>query len=867
MKASLPWFALANLGICLCQAAAAGQPPRLYQQPLYESPVRAGPDDLLALAGTGLDRADVVVYRASSAVARDAPPSPVPRESTRDIGLAEIVSGEGAPFELTIRMPATILPDEPYRLWVRNSDGVWSNGVEINDPRPLWASPSVLYASASQASLPRYLKVVGRNLEPRLGRPIRMRLQGPRSYALDEPLEMTANPGVDRYAAVRRLPRTLVPGEYRVAVSIEAKEWVEVPGPPLRVEADPPARAEFVVTDPRFGGCRPDDGKDATACITAAIEAAARAGGSVMLTKGAWVSGPGILALPEGVSLRGAGSTDTRLVRRDGAGTDTTRPLITLLGHNEISGIRFLTEHTFTVHDSPRPILQLGRRYLDEDLAAPKPEAVHEVWIHDNVFDKSFGAIVDGGAPIDRLLITFNVFGDYHAALELGGDRRNVRSRFGISNSIISHNRFVAGSHVDAMQNQGVVVSELGASNRLDYSDNDADGASREFLNSPADPPGWRAAFFFHMNDNHEMLLISNNTATCTGDKAGDGEAIALDNNANTFGLPAAAPVLDASAHGVRIDRPLVTRQNDRAVDLESYYVGHWVRVVQGPGIGQIRRIVSYRLDPSSGATIFTVDPAWDVVPEGGQSLITIAREFWQVYIVGNSIDQRRPPCTKANVTRPKGGAISIWGESSDVAVEGNRQFDTDGILFQQQYGAEEAGCTDCRAGATIPSFLEIRGNRIEGEYDWNSACSISGIMGSYAAAPNRYASPPPLSFAVSIAHNDITHADGLGGGAITIQPTWYRGPEGYLKPLVRGITIDHNRLTALSGGAAHPACGYPGSVRAGIRLSGGSNVAGTVLYGNSCKDVAVPIVDHAVLTQSVCDRFTAASCECAHGR
>lgn len=860
---SLLWFALANLGFCLCQASTLRQPPRLYEQPFHESPVRAGPDDLLVLAGDGLSASDIVVYQASSAAGTGTPPNQVPAEPTQDVGHADVVSSQGAPFELTIRMPLTILPDRPYSLWVRDPDGRWSNAAQINDPRPLWSSPSILYSSTSQASLPRYLKVVGRNLEPRLGQPIQVRLRGPRSYALDAPLKIGADASVERYAAIRRLPRSLVPGEYRVAVSIDSKEWVEMPGPPLRVEADPPALPEFVISDARFGGCRPDDGRDDTACIASAAEAAARAGGSVMLTKGTWDLRPGMLILAEGVRLRGAGSGDTQVVRHDGAGTDTTRPLLTLLGRNEISGVRFVTEHTYTVHDSPRPILQLGRRYLEEESATTAPAAVGEIRIHDNVFDKSFGAIVAGGAPIDRLLITFNLFGDYHAALELGGDRRNVRSRFGISDSVISHNRFVAGSHVDSKQNQGVLVSEIGASQRVDFSDNDADGASREFLNSPSDPPGWRAAFFFHMNDSHEMLLISNNRATCTGDKAGDGEAIALDNNANTFGLAAAAPVIDASGRQVRIDRPLVPVQDGRAVDLVSYYVGHWMRVVEGPGIGQIRRIVSYRRDAADGATTFAVDPAWDVVPQPRRSLITIAREFWQVYIVGNTIDQRKPPCTKANVGRPKGGAISIWGESADIAVEGNRQFDTDGILFQQQYAAEESDCADCRATTTIPSFLEIRGNQIAGEYDWDSACSISGIMASYAAAPNLHASPPPLSFAVSIAHNDIAHADGLGGGAISIQPTWYRGPEGYLKPLVQGIVIDHNRLASIAGRSTHPACGYPSSPRTGIRLAGGSNVAGTVLYGNSCRDVATQLMDRAVLTELVCDRFGPTSCEC----
>ncbi len=833
---------------------------------MYESPVRAGPDDLVVLAGDGLSAQDVVVYQAFAAgEPAPEPPAAVPAHSTADLGVADIVSAQSA-LMLTIRLPGAILADRSYLIRVRTPDGQWSNAAAINDPRPLWLSPSILYASASRASLPRYLKVIGRNLQPRAGVPLMIRLRGARSYVLQQPLGSEGNVSVERYAALRRLPPTLAPGEYRVAVSADSKDWIEVPGPALRVQADPETPQEFLPSDRQFGGCRPDDTLDDTACIAAAIQAAAAARGSVVLGRGIWDVSAGMLVLPEGVTLRGEGPRNTRLIRHDLPGTDTDRPLVTLLGRNEVRGIWFATDHIFGRHDRSRPILQLGYRFMDAISTAPAAP-VRDVSIYDNVFDKSFGAIVDGGAPIERLMVTFNRFGDYHVALELGGDRRNVKSRFGIADSIISHNTFIAGSHVDPGQNQGVLVSEIGASNRLDLSDNIADGSSREFLNAREDAPGWRAAFFFHMNDSHEMLLISNNAATCTGDKAGDGEAVALDNNANTFGLSAAAPVVKASLNEVRINRPLVAVQNGRAVDPAAYYVGHWIRVVQGRGIGQVRRIVSYRLDPSSGGGAFSVDPPWDVPPAAGESLVTIAREFWQVYVVGNTVDQRKPLCTKANITRPKGGAISIWGESSDVAVEGNRQFDTDGIIFQQQYGAEEPGCGECRSETTIPSFLEIRGNLIDGEYDWDSACSISGIMGSYAAAPNRRLVPPLLSVGVSISHNDIVHADGLGGGAITIQPTWYRGPSGYAKPLVEGILIDHNRVAAVSGTWARAACGYPSSRRVGIRLAGGTNVAATVLYKNSCDDVALPFMDEAVRTILVCDRSPANSCGCLRGR
>jgi hypothetical protein len=438
-----------------------------------------------------------------------------------------------------------------------------------------------------------------------------------------------------------------------------------------------------------------------------------------------------------------------------------------------------------------------------------------------------------------------------------------VRSRFRIMDSIISHNTFAPGSSIDRQQGQGAIASEIGASTRLDFSENSADGADRTFLNSPRDPPGWRAGFFFHMNGNHEMLLISGNSASCTGDKAGDGEAIALDNNGNTFGLPAASPVLAATQNTVRIKGPLRSTQNERPVDVGSYYVGHWLHIAEGPGIGQARRIVAYQIDAADSAITFVVNPAWDVAPEAGLSYATVAREFWQVYIVGNVVDQRKPLCTKGNVTRPKGGAISIWAQTSDSVVEGNRQFDSDGILFQQAYGADEKDCKECIANTDLQSFLEIRSNLIDGEYDWDSACSLSGIMGSYAAAPTTHSTPPPLSIGVSISHNSITHADGLMGGAITVQPTWYRGPAHYTQPLIENLLIHHNRISNISGPGTHSACGYAAAARIGIRLDGEQSVAASVLYMNSCVDVTTSLVDHGTRTRKMCDNASADSCEC----
>ena len=857
----LPSLALVVAGAWSFSVEAATSAPVLYHLPAYESPVRADPDDLLVLAGAGLSAGDTIVYRAFASGNAAGHPADPPENSTAESGLADVVNAQNVPLQLTIRLPKTITPGRHYQIWVRSPANQWSNAVAINDARPLWISPTVVYATQTRGSLPRYIKVVGRNLEPRSSAPVAVRLSGPSRYVLNETLNASPDTSVQRYSAALRLPKEMPTGRYRVALSVDGISWTDVPSDPLLVIADPVKPREFSISQGAFGGCRPNDARDDTACISAAVKAAAAAGGgSVVLGAGSWNVVAGNIALPPGVQLQGAGSDVTRLVRHDGR--DATLAAITLLGNNEVSGITFASDRLYRVQDPGHPMLQLGARYSTDLDPAAKAVVVRDVLIHNNVFDKSYVAIADGGAPIERLVVTGNRFGDFHSALELGGNRRNVRSRFRIMDSIISHNTFAPGSSIDGPHGQGAVASEIGASTRLDFSENSADGADRAFLNSPQDPPGWRAAFFFHMNDSHEMLLISGNSASCTGDKAGDGEAIALDNNANTFGLPAASPVVAATQNSVRIKGALKSTQNERPIDISNYYLGHWLHVADGPGIGQTRRIVAYRIDTADSAITFVVSPAWDVAPEAGLSYATVGREFWQVYIVGNVIDQRQPLCTKGNVTRPKGGAISIWAQTSDSSVEGNRQFDTDGILFQQAYGADD-DCKECVANTDLQSFLEIRSNLIDGEYDWDSACSFSGIMGSYAAAPTTHSTPPPLSIGVSISHNSISHADGLRGGAITVQPTWYTGPAHYARPLVENLLIHHNRISNVSGTGTRSACGYAAAARIGIRLDGEQSVAANVLYMNSCVDVTTPLADRAARTRKVCDNAPPDSCEC----
>lgn len=833
------------VAICaLACAPAWAEPPVIYSQPGYQSPVHAASDDLLLLPGYGFSKGDVVFYRH------------VPDGS--DIPV-QVVSYENVPVALTVLLPPEMEAGSTYEIRVRNAKNEWSNAVRINDARPLWLSPAAVYSTAAVASLPRQFKIVGRNLDS-----VTVRLTGPERLEIRAQPDDGEEPTLRGYVAKVPLPRRLARGAYRVEVSRDGTSWAALETQQLMVLPDPVASRELPLDQPELGGCHPNDGRDDTACLIAALDAAAPGGGTVLLAAGAWdfigasagmTNGDGIV-MPRGVSLRGAGNRLTRVVRHDTWRSGSTNAFLTLLGDNEVRDIAFSDGHAFRQNEAPRPILKLG------DGKAP----VENVVITGNVFGRTNGPISDSGVPMRRLFITYNELGAFHEALQLGGNRFNVHMPFRIDDSVIAYNTFKPGSSLDVAARQGAIASELGASNRLDFSHNTADGVATEYLDSPRDARGWRAAFFFHMNGNHEMTLVSENRITCSGDKAGDGEAIAYDNNANTFALPEARVILDATKSTVSIRGPLKSLQNGREVPLASYYVGHWVQVVSGAGLGQSRRIVGYRIESGDKVT-FTVVPAWDVVPRAGESRIGVGREYWQVYTLANVVDHRQPLCQKTNRTRPKGGVIGLWAQTADSVVAGNRQYDTDGILMQNAYVADDPACKECVAQNTFQSSVEIRDNLIDGEYQWDSACSISGIMSSYAASPTPSSPPPVLGFGVSIAHNTIRQADGFKGGAIDFASTWYVGPPPHKWRLIDNALIHHNVIRDVSGALPRPACQYEQWVRAGVRLDAPHALSRTVLYANSCQNVAKGVEDYGTDTVRVCPSSASSSCECRERR
>lgn len=855
-----------------CHVNSPAAEPILYALPDYQSPVRGDPDDLLLIPGYGFTRDDIVVYQALADTTRvPAPPASIPNVSSATAGVAPVVSFASVPYSLTVKLPAALQSDQSYVLWVRSTDG-WSQGVKINDARPLWLTPAFVHESHAMDALTRYLKVVGRNLQPAPDATTRIRLVGPQTITLD------ANPStgaIARYVAKIDLPKRLQRGSYQVQLSRDGVSWVDLKHQTLTVGADPAAVLQFRVED---FGCRPDDDKDDIRCIGAAVrKAAAAGGGEVVFDAGTWdmidsaadeVTADGIV-LPPGVSLTGSSASRSILLRHAAWGDKNAKhPKIApssfvLLGRNTIRHLTFKDQRIYRPGDiaAARGILQLGKAFYRA--TAAEPATISDVVITKNVFDRPMTAIDNGGLPIQRLIVTQNEFGAYKAALNLGGNRYNVKQPFHMDDSIIANNVFKPGSYVDAGIQQGSIASQLGAARRLDFSNNVADGAATQYLQDPEDDVrGWRAAFFWHMNNNHEMVLVAQNTATCTGDKAGDGEAIAYDNNANTFAFSRAQPVAASTDDTVTAPGPLRNVQEGQPVDSQSYYQDHWIRVVDGPGKGQVRRIGSYTGIPGAPDATYNVSPRWDVVPTKS-SRLSIGREYWQVYTVDNLIDQRRPLCRKSNLNGPEGGKITLYAQVADSVVEGNRQYDTDGITVQHSYNAEDPACGTCKSGASFQSFVEIRGNTIEGEYDWMSDCSQSGILVSHSAAPTPSSPSPVVGYGLAISHNSITHADGLRGGAISMPITWLKGPPPYDWRLMESTLVHHNVIRDLSGNVPLPRCDHKQTRRIGIHLYQDSLVWNTVLYANTCSDVSLPLVDHGKGTVRVCSSSAPDSCEC----
>jgi len=865
---------------------ALATPPTLFSQPAYESPVRGDPGDLLLLAGSGLDANDTVVYVVITDPTQSlTPPAAIPSASDGSIGTAPVISVADVPNSITVKLPTVLRTDVPYALWVQNSQGEWSNAVSINDARPLWISPDSIYATAAMASLPRELKVIGRNLQPAPDAVTQVRLHGPADFVLQAVNDNDPATTIERYVAKVDLPDSLPTGSYSVEVSRDGLTWAALDATPLTVLADPVPLPKFKVRD---FGCVPGDGIDDTQCVASAITAAkSNGGGIVWFGVGVWdlnytgalknagpVTADGIL-VPVGVNISGAGAQST-IVRR-GTGWSAATPTFTLQGNNVVQGIKFQDANVYTAASNAGPMLQLGVRWNAAHLYSQSdPTTLSSVTITNNTFDKPFVAIYSGGMPVDHLLVTYNDFGAYANAVLMTGDGNNVNQPFRIDDSVFLYNTFEPGSYFNPSTAQGVIATQLGAGHHVDFSNNVADGTSTNYLYDPVnDAKGWRAAHFWSDRGNQSEILVSQNVANCTGDKAGDGEAITTDGSTFTDGLAAIQQVAGASANTVVIPGPLLLQQTGKTLP-GGYFAGYWVQITSGTGKGEVRQIVSYPLD-AAGQPVqpvaFNVAPAWDVIPDSSSS-VAVSREYWQFYIVDNQVDQRQPACTKGNQNRPSGGTIGFYGQTSDSVMEGNVQHETSGLSLGAKYSVTDSSLGTVPA-ISLYTFIDVRNNIVDGEYDWPSACSWGGIQVTNGASPTTGFTPPVEDYAVTIAHNTINQADGLHGGAIALTRGWFAGPSPGTWDLQDNTLIFGNTVSNVSGRASalvtgplayttspYKNCPNDGVARMGIH-PGDPTIWHTVVSDNVCTNVMTGLTDTGTGTQLACPSSGTNSCEC----
>ena len=226
----------------------------------------------------------------------------------------------------------------------------------------------------------------------------------------------------------------------------------------------------FPVDDPAYGGCRGDDRLGDQSCVRRAIAAAQRAGGgTIVFGPETWrlsVDGAdslnGIVVSPH-VNSRGAGRGRTTIILVAKPASTPGALVLTLLGENRIERITFHDDRVHKPQEVPTAFIRMGLSRGENDIA---PDVSDIVISHDRIEHQDI-AISDGGAPIRRLLITYDEFGAYSSALELAGSRFRVTQRFDARDSVIAFNVFKPGSYLNVPMRQGTMASEIGARSGL----------------------------------------------------------------------------------------------------------------------------------------------------------------------------------------------------------------------------------------------------------------------------------------------------------------------------------------------------------------------------------------------------------------
>lgn len=282
--------------------------PVLFSTRDHQSLVHGARDEAVVIGGDNLD-----IARTTLVYAPIADTTSIPAHPAYPAPGGPIITPVAADAHtLQLVLPAAITAGVSYVMWPVNSDLVtkarsWGPPILLNDARPMWISPSWVYATHVRPGLGlgRRLKVVGRNLEPAPGFTTQICYvpsgAAAPTVASPCPAAMMANALTSSTDPARSfvtefaVPPLLANTTYWLYVRRDGTSWVEVPRQQLasgaatllEVRRDPvigsPVRISSMASSAQFDTCgdpanekvcQPNDGKDDSCCILNAIHQA-----------------------------------------------------------------------------------------------------------------------------------------------------------------------------------------------------------------------------------------------------------------------------------------------------------------------------------------------------------------------------------------------------------------------------------------------------------------------------------------------------------------------------------------------------------------------------------------------------------------
>ncbi|MHB9132806.1 MAG: glycosyl hydrolase family 28-related protein [Armatimonadota bacterium] len=741
----------------------------IFRTALYQGRARVDPGDLVQLCGARLTGDLQVVYQRVTDLAHPPalPPTAALTETTEEHGKFTLASTKGLPYSLVALAPACLKGGQAYALWVGKPDFVWSPPALVNDARPAWISPD--FARPGEE-----VTVVGRNLDPMTDKTV-VRLRGPETYNLTAKNDGKPETAIETYAARMTLPADAKPGVYTAEVCRDGTNWVLLEGRTLTLYPPIPKLKRYDATK---YGATPNDATDDTAAITEAIADAAKVSGEVYLPAGTYLVTP--LVLTQGVSLTGAGMNETCLTLQypdvfvhKGWGSANTRAIVSACGYQMIRNLGFY-DPLGPKRDETQNTSSLGIALGELGKGGPPADYVHITGCR--FVDTNHGIRLVWAKAVRRCTITDNYFQPRQVGILIGG----------LSNAVIRRNTFLPSTA------GWTYPSELSGAYQVDFSDNVSDGS----VNG-----GWRNGYFWNLSGSVENNLVCNNRTSRDGDKGtGNGESFAYDANGDIL------PYMGASIAGTPETIVLPAGWT-----VANKYAGCWVRVVDGKGLGQSRKIVAHTGGPLN---LLQLSVPWDVLPDAGSAL-AVTNLYWQVYTVDNLVDERENTNPKS-----KAGVVTPYGSSSECVVDSNRLYNTEGIMLYT------CGKSDA---FTANYFTEVRRNLLDGRT--SGPGSYGGIFMWYGAEDKKPSSI--LGYGTVITGNIIRDCDYNGQGAISSHPCWSHPttPSCWKEAL-----IFNNRIS---------------DVPTGVQIQE-SYTWNTVLFRNTLTNVPTPLTDRGKGTVQV---------------